>query len=352
MPASLAVSEVRGGGGKDFLTAYAVGCEIAGKLGLAMGSGHHRQGWHPTATLGTIGAAASAAKALRLNQDQTANALGIAAASASGLRINFGSMTKCFQAGNAARSGVLAARLAGKGFTSSKDALEGETGFAQAFGADGDLSKVPGSLGKDYVLSQVMLKPYPCCAGTHPAVDALRKIMDLNQGTDPHAIERIEVQGRPVLKNVLIHPDPRTPLEAKFSMEYCLASTLVQGSLGVVSFQKDALFDHEVRALMEQVHLIADESMEEMSKQLGVLSPAQVTVHLLGGEVWTETVLEAKGGPSNPMSRQEIEDKFRECAAGVLSEAGMDRVLEMVAALEDLDCLCDLTAALETSVNE
>jgi 2-methylcitrate dehydratase PrpD len=346
MPASLAMTEASGQGGKTFVTAYVVGCEIAGKLGLAMGPAHHRLGWHPTATLGTIGAAAASAKALNLDRDKAANALGIAASSASGLRANFGSMTKSFHAGNAARNGVFATRLAEKGFTSSEAALEGEAGFARAFGAHGDLSKVPGSLGVDPVLRHVMLKPYPCCAGIHPAVDALRRILGRSEGMDIHRIERIEALGRPVLKSVLLHPDPQTPLEAKFSMEYCVASTLIHGAPGISRFEEGSLFDPEVRALMKRVELLADRNMEEIFAEQGVLSPTRINIHLPGGEVRTDTVLEARGGPSNPMSRREIQDKFRECSSGVLPESQADRVLTMIDALEEVDSMGELTSAL------
>ncbi|MBN2124203.1 MAG: MmgE/PrpD family protein [Deltaproteobacteria bacterium] len=348
MPASLAANETSGGDGRSFLTAYVVGCEIAGKLGLAMGAGHHRQGWHPTATLGAIGAAASASRALNLPCEKVVNALGIATSCASGLRINFGSMTKSLHAGNAAMKGVLAAQLAEKGFTASPSALEGEAGFAGVFGASGDLSSVPGTLGKNYVLNHIMLKPYPSCAGTHPAVDAVLKMLG-EGGLDFKDIDRIEVVGRPVLGSVLIHRNPRTPLEAKFSMEYCVACAMVSGCLGIAQFHEDVLFDLEVRDLMDRVHLVLDEDMERVAAGRGILSPARVRVRSHGGDEFTETVLEARGGPSNPMSRLEIHAKFRECAGRLLPESRVKEVLKIVDNLEDLDRLDALTSILFVS---
>ena len=241
MPAALALCESYERSGMDLLTAFVVGTEVNGKIGEAMGWEHYHAGWHATGTIGSIGAAAGASKALNLSRERVGNAIGIAASCASGLRENFGTMTKSFHAGHAAMAGVFAAQLAEKGFESSPAVLEGNAGFAKVFSAGDQFSSMAKNFGKVNALDKMMLKPYPSCAGTHTAVDAILKIRN-RIFYDLEEIVEIQVRGLPVLSTVLIHHNPQTSLEAKFSMEFCVSSVWSLGNWGSVSLRKGPFF--------------------------------------------------------------------------------------------------------------
>lgn len=345
MPVAIAACESTGGNGKDLLTAFVIGSEVAGKIGSVMGSHHYDLGWHSTGTIGALGAAATASKALNLDREKVANALGIAASSATGLRINFGTMTKSYHAGHAAMVGVLAAQLAEKGFDASSIVLEDKIGFARLFGCDSKISSVVGDLGVDYALNEIMLKPYPSCAGTHSAVEAILKIREqINVKLED--IAEIEVRGRPMGGSVLFYHNPETTLQAKFSMEFCISAALVFGKLGTSQFERECVFNPHVRDLMGKITVIPDAKMEKVSRERRVLSPIKLKVKTLGGQEFCETVLEARGSPSNPMSQDEIREKFRECARYALPESGVETALETIERLETLKNISELTSKL------
>src|SRR3989338_6369644 len=171
----LAAGEAEMADGRALVTAYLVGFEVSAALGRALNPAHYTRGWHATSSIGTLGCAAAAARLLRLDVEQTRHALALAASHASGIKENFGSMTKPYHAGHAARSGVLAAQLAREGFTASATALEGKQGYAAAFGASHALDPAIEALGRRWQLleSGIAVKPYPSCALTHAAIDAL-----------------------------------------------------------------------------------------------------------------------------------------------------------------------------------
>jgi 2-methylcitrate dehydratase PrpD len=310
-----------------------------------MGWEHYHAGWHATGTLGSIGVAAAASKVLTLSREKVGHAIGIAASCASGIRENFGTMTKSFHAGHAAMAGVFAAQLAEKGFESSPIALEGNAGFAKVFNASNQFISMAKNFGRINALDKIMLKLYPSCAGTHTAVDAILKIRN-EILFDLEEIVEIEVRGLPVLSTVLIHHNPQTSLEAKFSMEYCVSAALVFGKLGIPQFEEKPIYDPKVRHLMEKIRVIPDEEMEEASRKREVLSPVRLMVKLRDGREISETVLEAKGSPSNPMSRGEAVNKFRQCAENTISPSKIEEVLKVMDELEKLKTISLLTSLL------
>jgi 2-methylcitrate dehydratase PrpD len=285
-----------------------------------------------------------------LNREKIGNAIGIAASSASGIRENFGTMTKSFHAGHAAMAGVFAAQLAEKGFESSPKVLEGNAGFAKLFNAGDQFLSLAKNLGTVHALDKIMLKPYPSCAGTHTAVDAILKIRKENR-FDLEAIVEINVEGLPVLSTVLIHHNPQTSLEAKFSMEFCVSAAFIFGQLGIPQLEEKSIFDPQVRHLMGKVKVLPDDEMEEVSKKQDVLSPIRLRVKLKDGREISETVLEAKGSPSHPMSREEINNKFRECTKNILSPSKSEEALKILEDLEGLKALSELTSRLVSSLD-
>jgi 2-methylcitrate dehydratase PrpD len=325
MPVTLALAEAKNIDGPHLLTAFILGNEVGAKLGQVMLWSHYEIGFHQTGTIGTIGAAVAACKLLKLQPSQITNALGIAASSASGLRQNFGTMTKSWHAGHAASAGLMAALFAQKGFNASPQAIDGEKGFVRAF--QGGKGSFPvEQLGNPYSIMNVSLKRYPSCALTHPAVDALLKLKEQHH-LQPEGIKAVKCRGRALMRSVLLNKAPDTGLEAKFSMEYCLAAALVKGGL-------------------ERISLEFDTRMDEIAKDKGLINPSQVKVVLADGEELSQTVEEAKGGPGDPISWPEVSEKFSQCSRHILSAEQAERTLNFVRQLEHVTNVADLNGFL------
>ena len=347
LPVVLALGEVQHSSGKDVLGAYILGVEVEARLGAGIGRRHYAVGWHSTATLGTLGAAAAAAKIMGLNVTETRVALGIAASKAGGLRQNFGTMTKPFHAGNAARNGIIAAMLAQKGFTADESILESQFGFCVVLGGEGeyDLERMTESLGKQFAIVEpgLDMKPYPCCRFTHRCIDAMLHIVEEHHPVAEEVVE-IECQTGPATANILIHHQPKTPLEGKFSMEYCMARALMDGEMKIAQFDKEKVLEPGAQELLQKVKYVHPEREE------GQRAPEVVTVRLSDGRQYSQEVLFAKGSPEQPMSAEELIDKYRDCALVVLPEEAVERSLELVAHLDKLKDITELTDLLTSKV--
>ncbi|MSQ49672.1 MAG: MmgE/PrpD family protein, partial [Betaproteobacteria bacterium] len=225
VPAILAEGERLGASGAEMVAAYVAGYEVWAELSGRDQDQHHGKGWHPTAVFGALSAAAAAARLARLDAERSACALGIAASMCAGLTANFGSMTKPFQAGRAAQSGLTAARLAAAGMTSSPDAIEHRGGMLQAFSpkgrvrTDGDIAA-----GRDWHILRLGLnvKRYPVCYALHRSIDGLLALGSKNN-ISPEKITEIELTIGKLQASVLRHSRPQTGLDAKFSAEFAAA---------------------------------------------------------------------------------------------------------------------------------
>ena len=338
LPAVLALGERGKLSGRAVLEGYIIGFEVGAKLGACIGLAHYAWGWHATVTLGTMGAAAAAAKMLRLDARQTRMALGIATSLAGGTRQNFGTMTKPFHAGSAARNGVLAALLAKRGFTADEAILENPMGFCKLFsgGGDFDIAKATQGLGDpfDIVTPGVSMKPYPCCRFTHRCVDA---ILYLIKEYRPRAedVERVECKTAEFVPQVVIHPRPKSGLEGKFSMQYCMAIALLDGEVGLRQFTDEKVLDPRAQELLKRVEYVHPEGLTP-------LHPEAVTVKLKDGRELCHEVAIAKGDPGNPMGEEELAAKYRDCASFVLSPVDIQKSLDMMSHLEDLEDITEL----------
>jgi 2-methylcitrate dehydratase PrpD len=331
LPAVLAVAETSQQSGRAALAAFAVGLEVECKLGRALGSGSYTRGWHATSVVGAIGAAAACARLMELDVLSVRHALGIAASMACGTRQNFGTMTKPLHAGLAARAGVEAAELAARGFTADPCILEAPLGFGVLFSPDGDWHPERfGELGKpwDLVTPGISVKKYPCCYMTHRALDAALSAT----GARPHAateIDRIEVHVPAGSVSALIHHRPSTGLEGKFSMEYCLAAALLDGAVRLSSFQDDAVQRPEAQALLRRVEIA-----EVPTVELSLFASARVTVKLRNGNSLDAEVTRERGDPTDPLSWDELADKYRDCAGRRLPPQQVERSLALIASFE------------------
>jgi 2-methylcitrate dehydratase PrpD len=331
--AAIAAGEVAGASGAALLDAYVVGFELEGRLGAVMNPRHYERGWHCTSTLGTIGAAAAACRVLGLEAGVVSHAIAIAASEASGLKENFGSMVKPLHAGLAARNGVLAALLARRGMTASAHAIGGRQGFLAAMDSQRpSLDEAIADLGARWEILEtgVTVKLYPSCAATHPTLDALLDLRLAGRLT-PSDVERIDVAVDSVTPGVLLYNRPASGLEAKFSMPFCAAAAVVDGRVGIDTFEEVRLRDPQIVAMMSRVTMHVDAGLDALAPPL---TQARVTVHLAGGRVLAASANGARGYPERPASDEQLAAKFLACAERSIPPDRARRAMAVVREIE------------------
>jgi 2-methylcitrate dehydratase PrpD len=347
LPTLLALGEMQRASGRELLEAYVVGFELESKLGNCMSRKHYAHGWHSTSIFGTMGAAAAAAKLLKLDVWQTQMALGLAASEAGGLRQNFGTMTKPYHAGLAASNGVIAATLARQGFTSAPDILEGEFGFLRVFGMPGeyDERKINETLGNPWnlVAHGIGLKPYPCCRNAHRPLDAMLALVQ-TQKFSPDDVERIECEISAHVTKVMTYPKAHTGLEGKFSLPYCLAVAVCDQRVGIRQFADTRVNDPQVQALSSRVHIVHPYDKTEWDTD--ELLPCIVRVCLKDGRVLEQSADAPRGDPGNPLTWAQIAGKYRDCARELLSEGDAEHTLDLLHRLEELPNLVEVMEIL------
>jgi 2-methylcitrate dehydratase PrpD len=346
---ALAAAEAEGADGAAVARAYIAGFEVAAALGGILNPVHYERGWHATSSIGTLACAAAAAAILGLEVEAIERALGIAASLASGLKENFGSMTKPFHAGHAARNGVWAAALAREGLTASAHALDGPQGYLAAFGGAESLTPALEGLGRRWHLleSGIAVKPYPSCALTHSAIDALLELRARHQ-LDPDQISQVEVGVTRVVPTVLIHPRPVTALERKFSMEFCAAAALVDGAVTLETFDEGSPRP-AVEKLMSRVAMAVDPALPADRAGHAWTS---VSLHLADGRVLTSAPRGARGHPDQPLSDEALRAKFLACAVRALPRGEAEGVAEQIGAFEAIPDIRALTARLVGDLDE
>ena len=344
LPVLLSLGEELKAAGGEIIAAYVLGFEVASRLANAMGPDYGDDlGWHPTAPLGTVGAAAAAAKLLKFNAAQTTTALGIAASQAAGLRQNFGTMVKPFHVGNAARSGIISAMLAKEGFDAAQDSLEGRFGFCHAFsgGRGYDVSKIALSEPFQVVSPGPAPKLYPCCGSTHGALDALFPLIQ-KYNIQPEKVSAVEVSVPFDPPRSVIYYNPKTGLEGKFSMQYVLAAAVVDRKVGLKTFTTEQVQRPEVRKLFDKIKMFRQPGREGHPSW----EPPEyvVTVKMDNGETYTGQANTPFIAPIRIATREELAEKYRDCASLVLSASDVEASLEL---LENLEELQDITRLAE-----
>lgn len=344
LAASLAVAEETGASGAAFLTALGTGIEVSCKVAEAISPTHYMQGFHTTGTVGVFGATAAAAQLRGLTAEQTRFALGIAASKGAGLRANFGTMTKPYHAGAAAENGIVAARLAGLGYQADPNALDGQWGFFQVTGGGAEPERVLGRLGAPYTLEWpgVSVKPYPCGSLAHPTMDALLDLLTTHD-VAPEEVEEVRVgAGRNILQP-LRYLDPQSGLEGKFSLQFSLAILVLRRRAGVAEFTDEVVRSPEVRAMMARVHTYHSPEVEAMGTER---MRSVLDVRLKDGRTLHSDASTSRGTPERPMSWAEIEEKFRDCAQGVVPDSQVASALELITRVEALPDVGPLVAAV------
>lgn len=344
LSAALAAAELALADGRALVHAFLLGFEVETSLAEVLNPPHYERGWHATCTLGTLGAAAAAARLLGLDAIQVRTALAAAASQASGLKENFGTMTKPFHAGHAARSGVLAALLAREGWTASEQAIEGPQGFLRVLGAGKIELGALERLGAPWKIltSGVAVKPYPSCACTHSIIDGTLELRRAH-GLRPEEVAEVTVGVNAMVPKILIHSDPRTGLQAKFSAEFAVAAALAEERVGLTTFTDDTVQDTRIRALMKRVRMVVDPAISgDLERHMWT----RVTIRLTDGRVLSVGPREVPGHPSNPLPLRALREKFSECASVALPPDRVDSVREIVEGLDACPDLRSLTAIL------
>jgi 2-methylcitrate dehydratase PrpD len=338
--ATLAVAEKVGASGRDAVLAWLVGYEVIiqtskpcrGPQGNTLLSrGWFNQGFQPA-----LGVAALAAKLMGLDVRQTRMALANAAGAMGGLLKNRGSDTKSFQAGSAAMHGVIAAELMALGFTGNEDILDGDIGVARLLGLEhGDAELALEGLGTwDMATNGSTIRLHACCGASHWGQDALLNILR-RRPVKPDEIASIEVELDAFLMDMMPYHEPQTGLEAKYSIEYDLATIVLDGRAGLHQYSDTAVQRPEARALMQRVsYRLVNEVRQPQTR---------VVVTFENGERIEETAQRSHGSPSDPLTDAEVLGKFHECAEGLVSQPQRERVIELCKRLETLDDVRELT---------
>lgn len=343
LAAALAVAEARGASGREWMLAYHVGVEVESKIAEAIFPRHYEDGFHSTGTCGPFAAAAAAVKLRAGGAEVCARALSLAASQSSGLRENFGTMTKPFHAGHAAESGIVAADLAFLGWTASDKILEADNGFFHAAGGGFDPNAL--RFGKPWTFASpgVSIKPFPSGSLTHPAMSAMLRLIRDNHLTAPQ-VESVDVGTNRNMPNALIHHRPTDSLQAKFSMEFCMAALLLYGKAGLNEFNDEVVRRPEVQAMIQRIHFGVNAEAEKAGydKMTSILA-----IHLKDGRTISGRADFAKGNPADPMSFDEVAAKFEDGARfAKWPAAKTNSIIESVRQLEDVRDVATIAALL------
>jgi 2-methylcitrate dehydratase PrpD len=309
-------------------------------VGEAVNPSHYRF-WHPTGTAATFGAAAAAGSILRLDPARMLDALGTAGTQAAGLwEFNAdGAMSKHLHPGKAAFNGILSADLAKAGFTGATRILEGDRGFFRATSSSADPARITSRLGEYWKISENCYKIHSCCGHTHTAIDVALDLRNTARG-----IASVEIETYGPGFEIVKESNPQTPYQAKFSLAYCVAAALLEGRAGLDQFSSDrfnstGVLTEPIRSLLPKIHV---KVASDLTGKYPAAWPTRITITLRDGSVLRGSADYPRGNPENPVSTEELENKFVDLVAPRLGSEFASRALETLAALETTSDMADL----------
>jgi len=345
-PALLALGQERGLSGAEVLDGYVAGLGVMTALATFLTEEHYARGWHATSTLGTMATAVGAVRALGGSVDQMTRALSIGASLASGMRANFGTMTKPLHAGAAARSGLDAAFLALAGLTASSDVVESPVGVGSLFAGPASLAdREPGALREQLLAAaegapdELSVKRYPCCGGSHLGIDAALEVRDQLDGDSPITSVRVVIPRG--ARTALIHDDPQTGLEAKFSLPYTVATALVDGAPTLRHFTDEAVYDARVRAVLAVLQVDEPTTGPDTAGSM-YERWAEVSVTTAAGQSCTARVDHYRGIVAQESDAARLDAKFLDCVSGRLRGQEADRYLAACRGLPEAESVVGL----------
>ena len=332
--AALALAEHLGASGRSLIDALVLGIDVSCRVGNAMYPDHYDRGWHITGSTGMLGAAAACARLLRLDAEATAMALGIAASQPVGMREQFGTMTKPFHPGGAARAGLMAALMARHGYTASPKALEAPRGMMQTVSVKNDWTEISSELGQRFEIAYNAYKPYACGIVIHPSIDACAQLRE--RGVRPEQVERIELRVHSLVLELTGKKEPADGLQAKFSVYHGCAAGLSFGRAAEAEFADDIVNRPDLVALRRKVVATVDDAVDEAS--------ADVTAVLNDGRRVHVFVEHAIGSLARPMTDAQLAAKFHGMSDAVLGAGRTAALIEACWAAGDAADLRHLTA--------
>ena len=342
MPALLAEGEARGASGAQVLRAYVAGFEVLSELSQREPDGLHVTGWHPTGLLGPVAVAAAVANLRQLPAEQCQHALAIAASMSGGLMASFGTPTKALHAGRCAQAGLLAVRLASLGVTGAVQALEAPKGLLRTISPNGRVDLVTPfhrtSSTLRILTEGLSLKQYPVCYSTHRLVDAAAALA-ASPGFDVHRVARIEVTTGTRQAAMAHHHQPRTGLEARYSVAFAVAAGLVARNAGFAQLEPDFFESPVVRAVIAATQVVRDDTPNPEDP---IFAPSdRIQVWLEDGRSFASgDVAYARGHARLPLQADDVRRKFLDCAR----RGGFDHAEALFAQLGGLPTLDDVAA--------
>ena len=345
VPTVFALGERLKADGPSIINAYVVGFEVGARIGRAMMPSHYRY-WHPTSTFGSIASAAAACKLLNLDAPQTEQVLGLAADMAAGLRycIDKGDFSKSLHPGFAAMRGIMLALLGQKGVNGPKGLLEYPTGFCRAFSEDSQMEKITEGLGASYEIAANGLKAFPTILCSHSSIQAVSDLMG-KFSLIPSEIKRIHLRISATAKDQGKNYSPESPLAARLSIPFCIALAALEKKVSLAQFTEEKLKDPSIHEFMSKVEIDDDRSLNE--RYPGTLASITEVETENKGRLRQE-VIYPKGNPKNPMSKDEVAQKFRELCSLTLPSEKYEELLSLLFKLEtisDLDQVIGLLKA-------
>jgi len=342
-PSALATGEMVGASGKRFILAVVLGYEVMVRLGSALGpENSYKRGFHPTGTCGAFGSSVASSKILGLQEEEILNAIGISGSQAAGSMeyLAQGAWTKPFHAGWAAHSGMVAALLSRKGFKGPSSILEGRDGFLHAYSNRADPSRVLEGIGSGFQILRTSVKPHACCRYMQPPIDAVLKIVNENN-LRPEQVKKITVgvlrAGAPLIAEPIESKyNPQSIVDAQFSMPFGAAAALLYGKAGLKEFQPSTIQSKPVKEMMRKVECVVDPELDRtFPKQW------RATAEILTEDEkrYSTTVEYPKGDPENPLSWEEMIERFHDLTGQIMKK---DQRLKIVEAVERLDGIKDM----------
>jgi 2-methylcitrate dehydratase PrpD len=341
--AALAVAEHLGASGRQLMDAIVLGIDVACRVGNMIYPEHYDRGWHITGSTGMLGAAAACARLLGLDGERTTMALGIAASQPVGVREQFGSMTKPFHPGAAARAGLTSALMAKHGFTSSRRAIEAPRGLAQTYSTKCAWSEITDELGQRFEIAFNTYKPFACGIVIHPSIDACIQLRNAHR-LSAERIAQVDVNAHPLVLELTGKKSPQSGLESKFSVYHACAAGILFGRAGESEFSDETARRADVIALRGRVNVTVDERVDEAA--------ADVTITMTDGQRHHVFVEHAVGSLERPMSDADLARKFHGLVDPVLGVTRADQLVQQamtLASLPDIKAFCALATPVDVA---
>jgi len=333
-PSALATGEMAGASGKNFILAVVLGYEVMIRLGRALGpENSYKRGFHPTGTCGTFGSSVASSKILGLQEEQILSAMGISGSQAAGSMeyLAQGAWTKPFHAGWAAHSGMVAALLSGRGFIGPGSIVEGRDGFLHAYSNGADPSKVLEGIDSEFQILRTSVKSHACCRYMHPPIDAVLKIANENN-LQPEQVKKIKIGVLKAGASLIAEPieskyTPQSIVDAQFSMPFGAAAAMLYGKAGLNEFQLSVIQSEPVREMMRKVTCSVDPELDRTFPKQWRATAEMLTAD---EKSFSTTVEYPKGDPENPLSWQEMKERFHDLTGQILKKEQRLKIVEEI----------------------